>query len=167
MNLNYPAHAQHTMREQGSTLMLVLFTGLAIGIVLASYLTLISSRHKTSVGSMDWNATIPELEAGVEEALTHLHNDASSPTANGWAAGTIGGQTVYTKTRHFSGGAYFYVTIYNATASNPLIYSSGFIPSPLNTNSYISRTVRVGATNPPTIFTGALAATGTIKLSGG
>ena len=154
-------------QEEGSTLMVALFIALAIGIVLASYLGLISSRHKISVRSMDWNAAIPVLEAGVEEAMTHLKDDPASPTANGWTAGTIGGQQVYTKQRTFADGSYFYVTIYNATASNPLIYSSGFVPSPLVAGQYISRTVRAGATNPPTVFTGALAASGTVTLSGG
>jgi len=36
----------------------------------------------------------------------------------------------------------------------------------LKTNQYISRTVRVGATNPPTVFTGAIATSGTITLQG-
>ena len=42
--------------------MMALFITLAIGIVLASYLGLISSRHKVSVRSMDWNAAIPVLD---------------------------------------------------------------------------------------------------------
>ena len=53
-------------REQGSILAVALFTGLAIGIVLASYLMLISSRYNLTVRSMGWNAAIPVLEAGLE-----------------------------------------------------------------------------------------------------
>jgi hypothetical protein len=154
-------------REQGSILVVTLFTGLAIGIVLASYLTLISSRYNLTARSMGWNAAMPVLEAGIEEALTHLHDDSNSPSANGWMSGTINGLQVYTKERHFTDGSKFYVTIYNATANNPWIYSQGFVPSPLHTDQYISRTVRVGASNTPSIFTMPIAATGPITLSGG
>jgi hypothetical protein len=154
-------------REQGSILAVALFTGLAIGIVLATYLTLISSRYNLTVRSMEWNAAMPVLEAGLEEALTHLHDDpATSPTANGWTSGTISGLQVYTKERHFTDGSYFYVWIYNATAHNPRIYSQGFVPAPLG-QGYISRRVVVGATNTPSVFTKAIAATGAITLPSG
>ena len=153
-------------REQGSILVVTLFTGLAVGIVLAGFLTLISSRYNLTVRSMGWNAAIPVLEAGLEEALTHLHDDPNSPSANGWMSGTINELQVYTKERHFTDGSYFYVWIYNATANNPWIYSQGFVPSPLHTDQYISRTVRVGASNTPSIFTKAIAATEKVTLSG-
>src|SRR5258706_5274148 len=101
--------------EQGSTLLLALFTALAIGVILASFLALISSRHKISVRSMDWNAAIPVMEAGIEEAMTHLKDDPASPGANGWTAGTIGGQQVYTKQQKYNAYKYLSVTIYNVT----------------------------------------------------
>ena len=145
-------------REQGSILVVTLFTGLAVGIVLAGFLTLISSRYNLTARSMGWNAAIPVLEAGLEEALTHLHDDPASPDANGWTPGTVGGQPVYTKERHFTDGSYFYVTIYNANPNSPLIYSQGFVPSPLHTD-YISRTVRV-TTMLPAKFSKAIQANG-------
>jgi hypothetical protein len=129
-------------REQGSILVVTLFTGLTIGIVLASFLTLISSRYTLTARSMDWNAAMPVLEAGLEEALTHLHDDPNSPSANGWTPGTIVGLPVYTKERHFTDGSYFYVTIYNAASDYPTIYSSGFVPAPVG-QGYISRMVSV------------------------
>ena len=153
-------------REQGSILVVTLFTGLAVGIVLASYLTLISSRYNLTVRSMGWNAAMPVLEAGIEEALMHLHDDPASPGANGWTAGTFGGQPVYTKQRHFTDGSYFYVWIKDAASANPTIYSQGFVPSPLHTNQYISRTVRVGAANTPSTFIQAISTTGPITMNG-
>jgi len=153
-------------REEGSTLILALFTSLAIGMVLASYLLLISSRHKLTIRSMNWNAAIPILEAGIEEALTHLQTDSNSPSANGWTPNVIGGQPVFTKRRQFADGSYFNVTLYNAALSNPLIYSSGFVLSPLATNHYLSRTVRVTTTNPPSLFSKAIASGGTVTLGG-
>src|SRR6266850_7984577 len=155
-----------TNRNQGSTLVLTLFTCLAIGLVLASYLTLISSRYKIAVRSMNWNAGIPVLEAGIEEALAHLHADTNNPSAYGGMPDTLGGQPVNTKRRDFPDGSYFYVTIYNAATNNPLIYSQGFVRSPLDQDQYISRTVKVATTNPMSIFTRAIASSGTISLNG-
>jgi hypothetical protein len=151
-------------REQGSVLVITMVTCGVIGTVLASYLLLISSRYKMTVRSMDWNSSIPVLEAGIEEAMTHLHDDAT-PTANGWTAGTVGGQPVHTKRRNFADGSYANVTIYNATSTNPMIYSSGFVPAPMH-QGYNSRTVRVTTVKPKS-FPGGIAATGLVTLSGG
>src|SRR5206468_9634684 len=49
----------------------------------------------------------------------------------------------------------------------PVIYSAGFVKSPLKDNEYISRLVRVSLTNPPSLFSRAIAANGAVKLSGG
>jgi len=152
-------------REQASVLVLTLVTCLVITTVLASYLALISSRYKLSVRSMGWNATMPILEAGIEEALTHLHNNTNNPTRDGWTAGYLGGQPVHTKrSRDFADGSYFKVVLYNATAVNPIIYSSGFVPAPLR-QGYISRTVRV-TTARPQLFPAAIAANLLIDLNG-
>ncbi len=147
--------------------MITLFTSMAIGIVLASVLTLVSSRYKLTVRSLGWNAALAVSEAGLEEALSHLHTDSNNPTANGWSATTIGGQPVHTKTRFLPDGSYYYVTIYNASSASPVIYSSGFMPSPLETNQYISRMVRLDSTNATTVFIRALASSGAINLNGG
>ena len=145
--------------------MLTLFFCLAIGLVLASILKLVSARYTTTVRSTDWNEAIPVLEAGVEEAMTHLHDDFVA-SANGWTPDTLGGVPVYTKQRTFSDGSYFKVSIANFSTSAPIIYSQGYVRSPLKANQYIGRMVRVGTTNPPTVFTKALATTGTISMVG-
>src|ERR1044071_9435329 len=152
--------------QTGATLIVALFTALIIGTVLGSFLLITSSRTKLSLRSTAWNAAIPVLEAGVEEALTHLHNDTNNYAANGWARTNISGQMVFAKSRSLSDGSYFYTTIYGAGSSGPTIYSAGFVPSPLGNGQYISRTVKVPTTNPPTIFTKAIAATGPISLGG-
>lgn len=157
---------QNSKRQQGNTLMVVLFFCLAIGMVLAGILTLISARYANTVRSNDWNTCIPVLEAGVEEAMTHLHDD-TSPGANSWTSTSIAGSQVYTKQHTFSDGSFYSVTIYNASATNPVIYSQGYVPSPLSGSQYISRLVRVGTANSPTVFTKAIATTGAISMSGG
>lgn len=155
----------HSSRDQGSVLLLVLFTCASIGIVLASFLALTSSRNKLAMRSMGWNQCVPVMEAGIEEALTHLHED-TIPTANGWTATSVGGQPVIVKKRTLPDGSYFNVTIYNPNSTSPAIYSQGFVPSPLQADKYISRLVRVGATNPVSVFTRAIATSGPITLSG-
>jgi len=109
---------------------------------------------------------MPVLEAGVEEALAHLHTDSNNPTANGWSSTNVAGATGYWRTRTNSDGSYFFTTVYNYTSNNPIIYSAGFVPSPM-ASGYISRLVRVLASNSPTTFGAAIAANGQISLSGG
>jgi hypothetical protein len=153
--------------EAGSILFMTLFVCVAVGAILQSYLTLLSSRQKIAMRSTAWNSAMPVIEAGLEEALTHLHNDSNSPTANSWVSTNVAGQPVITKTRSFSDGSFCNLTVYNPTSTTPILYASGFVPSPLSAGSYISRTVRVGATNPPNTFIRAIASTGTITLTGG
>jgi len=152
-------------RENGSTLFVALIICLTVGIILGGVLKLTASRFQMSARSEDWNAVIPIVDAGVEEALTHLKDDANV-AANNWAMMTIGGQKVYTKQRNFPDGSYFFVSIYNADTNNPLIYSQGFIRSPYQTGRYISRTVKVQGTNVPSVFTRAVAANGPVTLVG-
>src|SRR4051812_6769752 len=155
-----------TGNEAGATLLIALFAALVIGTVLGSLLLVTSTRNKLSLRSTAWNASIPVIEAGIEEAFTHLHDDTNNYSANGWIRTNIGGQVVFAKTRNLNDASYFYTTIYGAGSSSPIIYSAGFVPSPLGNQQYISRTVRVTTTNPPTLFTKAIAATGPISFGG-
>src|SRR6266540_871320 len=118
-------------REQGSVLIVTLITCGVIATVLGSYLVLLSTRYNLTARSMAWNATMPVLESGIEEALSHLQYDTNSPGANGWDGGTYGGQPVNTKRRDFADGSYALVNIADAASANPTIYSSGFVPAPL------------------------------------
>lgn len=160
--------AARAQRQRGNTLILTLVMVMTIGLVLASYLGLIGSRYKVTMRSQTWNGAVPVMEAGLEEALTHLQDDLNNPAANGWTLGAISGQPVYSKQRTFPDGSYFTVNIYNATfgASNtPYIYSTAFIPAPVSAHSYISRTAKVTGTNQP-LLTFAFGAIGTIQLNG-
>ncbi|HXT10422.1 MAG TPA: hypothetical protein VN873_02590 [Candidatus Angelobacter sp.] len=157
--------------SSGNTLMVVLFFCVVMGIVLASVLKLISNRYTMTVRSNDWNQAVPVLEAGIEEAMTHLHDDSNNYSANGWSASLVGGQTVYTKQRSFSDGSFYDTTIYVTNAYTPVIYSQGYVPSLLGGNNsggskYISRMVMVTTTNPPNLFTKAITTSGSITLNG-
>jgi len=151
--------------QSGSTLVLTVIISALIGSVLCSYLVLISARNQGTMRGLAWNTAIPVLEAGIEEALTHLHDD-KNPTANNWTGALIKGKKVYWKRRDFPDGTYCYVTNMNVGSSAPIIYSAGYVRAPLANNEYISRLVRVTATNPASLFNRAIAANGIVKLSG-
>jgi hypothetical protein len=151
--------------QSGASLVLTLVICLTLGTILASYLTLIGSRYRLTLRSQKWNAAVAVLEAGIEEALTHLRKDAGNPSANGWNIGEIGGQQVYTKQRNLPDGSFFLVNLYQADTNNPRIYATGFVPAPLDPGQYISRTVRVTGMNPP-LFAFAFAAIGAIQMNG-
>ena len=133
-------------RTRGSTLMTTLFMSVITLSFLGSCLAVVSTRYKITTRSRCWNAALPLAEAGIEEALTHIQNDTASSTANGWSATTLGGLPVIVKQRNFSDGSYFYITLYNVSSNNPIVYSTGFVPTPLQTGKYISRTVKVAGT---------------------
>lgn len=152
-------------RQHGGTLIVTLIMAITIGTVLSSYLLLVGSRYELTARSQCWNYAVPVLEAGIEEALTHLQDDASRPSANGWTNGTVGGQTVYAKQRSLSDGSMYYTVIYNAGTTNPYIYSTGMIPAPRKANTYISRTARVNGYNPP-LFNVAFGAVNGIQMNG-
>jgi len=153
-------------RENGSSLFVALTVCLVVGVILAGYLVLTSNRFQMTVRSSDWNAAVPVLEAGVEEALTHMTRDTNQPTANNWTSANVAGIPAYTKTRSFSDGSYYFVYIVNFASNNPTVYAQGFVRSPYNNNKYISRTVKVGVTNPPTVFTHAMSVNGNVNLVG-
>jgi hypothetical protein len=153
-------------REDGSSLFVAMTICLIVGLILSGYLVLTSNRFQMTVRSSDWNAAIPVLEAGIEEALTHMARDTNSFTANNWTNTTIAGNQVYAKKRSFSDGSYFYVYIRDFGSGNPTIYSQGFVRSPYHSDQYISRTVKVGVTNPPTVFTHAFSLNGQFNAVG-
>jgi hypothetical protein len=162
------SHCPKNNDRAGSILVAAMTICIVIGTILGSALLLLQSRYKINIRATAWNTAIPVAEAGVEEAMTHIQDDTSSnPGANSWAGTNIAGQSIYWKRRSFSDGSYFYATIYNITSNAPTIYSSGFVPAPFTTSTYITRTIRVLCTNPANVFTKAIATTGTITMSGG
>src|SRR6267154_165106 len=160
-----------TKFDSGSVLVAAVVMSAVIALVLGSYLTVLASRNRITMRSQSWNEAVPVVEAGLEEAFTHLQSDGSGALANnGWSAVLINSNSVYQKTRYFTNSSffndksYYVVTISNAASAGPVIYSQGFVPAPLETN-YISRLVQVTTTNP-SVFSKAIAAKGVVTLSG-
>src|SRR5439155_13514340 len=122
---------RYRLPQSGSTLLLTLVATIIIGSMLVAYLTLVKGQHMAGMRSQAWNATIPVIEAGMEEALTHLNNHGTTNLlCDGWTL--IGSQ--YVMQRNIGDG-YYNVSIGNwvAGASNqaPIIESRGFINTPV------------------------------------
>ncbi len=71
--------------DGGILLTTIVVTGV-IGMALAAYLTLVSNENQLVVRSQVWNDALPVAEAGIEEALTHCHNNnITNMVSNGWS----------------------------------------------------------------------------------
>jgi len=164
----------------GNILIVTIFIAAAIGIVLAAALTLVKSQNQAVARSQAWNACIPAIEAGVEEALAHINNKTENTLeVNGW---TKNGQTYFLE-RTVSADSFFRVSIINTNDQLPVIMSTGFVrlgalvaqasPPPLlaaaNTtvgnNQYVARAVQVIAKRQ-LLFVKAMVARDKIDMNG-
>ena len=157
--------------NRGNVLLIALLFGATIGLVLGSYLMLVSSRHEIVARSQAWNAAMAVTEAGIEEGMTHLNDDRANLIANNWSGNSVGGQVVYSKHRGgLPDGSYFDTQIANVTPTSATLTSTGSVRAPLTSTDYISRIVQVIATNPMSVFTRTVATTATngtaITISG-
>ncbi|MGB0579050.1 MAG: DUF7305 domain-containing protein [Limisphaerales bacterium] len=144
---------------------------LVIGITLAAYLDLVSSQHRAVVRSEVWNSAVPVAEAGVEEALTHLHLQRTNLNANGWLLATNGvtfsngvaaSGVQYYQDRTLKGGGRYLVAISDAPA--PTITAQAFVKAPVS-EQLIIRTVQVSTAGGP-LFARGLVAKGNIEWTG-
>src|ERR1041385_4542192 len=119
----------HTSRETGTTLFVVMMISGIIIAALGTYLTLASQEHKTLHRSFCWNAALPMAEAGIEEALTHMNQDKTNFTDDGWGTNQI---------RHRGlGDDYYVVGISGKPGGTATITSTGFVH--VVDSTYISR----------------------------
>ena len=142
--------------------MITLVVCLVLGVILLGIIKLANNEAKMTGRSENWNAVMPIVEAGIEEALTQLKNSPSNRAANGWTYDTSLVPPKYTKTRTFKDG---YYTVSVSTNWDPVIISRAGIRAPGQTNYSIYRTVRVQATNQP-LWTAAIEALQCVVLSG-
>jgi|GEM_PF-730699 len=155
------ARASRWQRESASALFVTLVVAGVIALTLAAYLTWANTQNRVASRSQSWNAALPAAEAGLEEALTQLNATGGTNLAtNGWVAVTNGW---YTKRNFIDSKAYYDVNIRNSKP--PVVVSTGFVPAPFSSTTYIKRRVRVttsgGITNGAAIMTKS-----TINLSG-
>lgn len=116
---------------QGHVLAMVLVVVTICAIALMSYLQLVNAQNRVVARSQGWNATVPVMEAGVEEALAHLNaNSETGLDVDGWVR--IGD---YYRMERSVGDNYYVVTITitntGAPVTFPTIESRGFCRMPL------------------------------------
>lgn len=148
----------------GSVLMITLAVVLILGLLLGSYLIMVSTQNASIARSQAWNTALTVAEAGVEEALAQLNpgalnfNTNIDRAANGW--GNSGG--VYgPANRTLSVGSYGVII----TADTfPIIYSTGYTTVPA-LSAHLSRVVRASTTTAPS-FQVAMAAKNSIDFKG-
>src|SRR5689334_2637741 len=93
--------------RQGHVLAMVLVVVTICAIALMSYLQLVNSQNRAVARSQGWNASVPVMEAGVEEALAHLNaNSETGLDVDGWTR--IGN---YFRMERSVGDSYYVVTI--------------------------------------------------------
>lgn len=148
----------------GSILMVTLMTGLIVGVVMASYLTLVRHQNATVARSQDWNAAMGAAEAGVEEALAQLTHVPLTTNinrgANGWQL-SGGSYVVPGSKRPILNGTY---TVRFTDVPQPVIYATGTITNTA-LNATLSRTVEVRTTNAP-VFSVGMAALLDVTMKG-
>src|ERR1051326_4053558 len=119
--------------QGGSVLLLTLLTAWVVGIALASYLTLVANQNRTTYHSLSWNACVPVMEAGVEEALTQIYyNDITHLGNNEWTYS--GADGLFHKTGYLGDdGSYYQVTI--QPVDPPVIVSTDRKSTRLNSSN--------------------------------
>jgi hypothetical protein len=172
----------HPKSLRGNTLLLtIVVTGL-IGFLLASYMGLVRSQNVATMRSQSWNATIPVIEAGLEEALTHINIQLTNDlTTNGWTKyGTLWA------TKRWVGSNYYSVTISNwlvgSWTNHPVVEARGYVTAPVimasmggpvfatvianpATQNRVARGIRC-LTTTDALFSKGLVAKGQIDLNG-
>lgn len=156
-------------KSEGNTLMVTLVIAVIIGITLAAYLNLVNTQQLLTTRSQVWNSCMPVVEAAIEEALTHLHNNyLTNMTDSGWELGSSG----YLKTNAIAETDTYVAANPPGTPAKPAwdlaarngyyvaqittnlpytITARGYYPlpgaTPSTTSQYLSRTVRVTTQN--------------------
>lgn len=131
------ASSLRSASQAGSTLMVTVFVTGIIGFLLIAYMTFVQNQHRATARSQSWNAAVPVIEAGIEEALAHLN-------ANGLTGGNLAsdGWThssgIYSVTRAIGDGTYTVrISNWASGGSNnaPVIESYGYVALPVSVAS--------------------------------
>jgi len=149
----------------GSALLGSLIAASILSLALASYLALAQRQSVSVARSQAWNAAIPVVESGVEEALAHLNRGvgagALNLVANGWEQKLS--RTYGPQLRRYLGSSFYDVTIVQST--NPVIYCTGYTAAPFGA-APISRVLQVTTTSNAPLFGVAMVAKEKVDFKG-
>ncbi len=149
-------------KNEGSVLLAATLFIVVVGLVLASYLKLLTNESYIVSRSQSWNQCVPVMEAGVEEAMAEIHSTyiILDYPSNNWILATNG---YYQKTRTIgTDGSYYVASIQPVTP--PVIYCVAYVPVPGSTQ-YISREVRVTTQTQQSAF-GGVVSKGNVTMKG-
>jgi len=125
-------HLKQSRSLRGSTLVLVVVVTALVGLVLIAYLSLVKTQSFSTARSQVWNSAIPVIEAGVEDALTHMNINGTNNllACCGWQQSG----NLYWTSRPLGDGQYVVIIsnwVVGATYnSQPVIYSRAFMKAP-------------------------------------
>lgn len=121
------ADVRHRPSQRGNALLVTLGVVVCIGLVLVACLTLVKSQNQAVFRSQAWNACMPVIEAGIEEAMAHLNNqNETSYSVNGWTQNGV----TYSRQRELGDGFYT-VTISLSNVIQPVIVCTGYFRAPV------------------------------------
>lgn len=123
--------------EAGNLLLLTIVTMALVSFLLVTYLRLVQGQNSSIARSQVWNGAMPVIEAGIEDALTHINTHGSTNLAcDGWVYNSI--NRTYSMTRYL-GSSFYLVTI-----TNYLQGSSNNLPY-IDAKAYVSMPTLLGA----------------------
>src|SRR5688572_29064201 len=112
-------------RQGGNALIATVIITAIVGTALTAYLTMVKNQNYSTMRSQAWNNSMPVIEAGIEDALSHLAVHGETNLAcDSW---TQAGSVYYMK--RYVGDNYYVVTISNWVAGStntPVLESCGF-----------------------------------------
>jgi hypothetical protein len=130
------SQSQSQSNRRGNVLLVTLLTCVILGVTLASFLVLVSNQNRSVMRSLAWNSAIPVLEAGIEEALTHLsYHDVWNLSGHGWS--TSDGRYFEKEIRIDDNHCLVAIDIADPASETPIIYSTAFVRAPLHPASQL------------------------------
>jgi len=120
----------NSKKAAGNALLVCLMATAVVGFILTAYLTLLKAQNQSVARSQTWNTTVSIIEAGMEEAISHLNTHGTTNLlCDGWR---LSG-TKYVMKRPVGEG--FYIVSIDSwvagTNTNPVIESRAFITPPV------------------------------------
>src|SRR5438477_12996945 len=90
----------------GQVLIATLVIAGVLGVALAAYLNVIHTQNNLTVRSQVWNACMPVVEAGIEEALAHMNSSGMTNwgSVNDWKWDAT--QSAFVKQRPIGTGSF-------------------------------------------------------------
>ena len=131
MNI-HPLPPRPRAPQRGNVMLLTVITMGLVSFLLVTYLHLVQGQNSSITRSQAWNGAMPVIEAGIEDALTHINNHGSTNLAcDGWVYNSI--NRTYSMTRYV-GSSFYVVTITNylqgAPNNLPAIDSKAYVLMP-------------------------------------